>query len=70
MLIIFDFLEVIIVTWTDTLRPETLDMTSEELGEMFQGAENFPLKSMGAKRRVWRAQTRSEDPVSGNLKLK
>ena len=50
-------------------------MTSEGLGEMFEGdsadtcAVKFPLTSMGAERRVSRAQTGSEDPigVSGNF---
>ena len=45
-------------------------MTSEGLGEMFEGdsadmcAGNFPLVSMGAERRVSRAQTRERGPPS------
>ena len=43
-------------------------MTSEGLGEMFEGdsadtcAGKFPLVSMGGERTVKRAQTGSEDP--------
>ena len=49
---------------------ETSDMTSEGLGEMFEGdsadmcAGKFPLVSMGAERRVLRAQTREGGPPS------
>ena len=45
-------------------------MTSERLGEMFEGdsagmcAGIFPLVSMGAERRVSRAQTRERGPPS------
>jgi hypothetical protein len=45
-------------------------MTSEGLGEMFEGdsadtgAGKFPLVSMGAERRVSRAQTREQGPPS------
>ena len=39
-------------------------MTSEGLGEMFEGAGKFPLVSMGAERRVSRAQTRERGPPS------
>ena len=45
-------------------------MTSEGLENMFEGdsadtcAEKFPLTSMGAKRRVSRAQTRERGPPS------
>ena len=45
-------------------------MTSEGLGEMFEGdsadmcARKFPLVSMGAERRVSRAQTRERGPPS------
>ena len=45
-------------------------MTSEGLGEMFEGdsadmcAGKFPLVSMGAERRVLRAQTRERGPPS------
>ena len=45
-------------------------MTSEGLGEMFEGdsadtcAGKFPLVSMGAERRVSRAQTRERGPQS------
>ena len=45
-------------------------MTSEGLGEMFEGdsadmcARKFPLVSMGAEQRVSRAQTRERGPPS------
>ena len=44
-------------------------MTSEGLGEMFEGdsadtcAGKYPLTSMGSERRVSHAQTRGEDPI-------
>ena len=50
-------------------------MTSEGLGEMFEGdsadmcAEKFPLVSMVAERRVWRAQTRERGPHRRERKL-
>ena len=50
-------------------------MTSEGLGEMFEGdsadtcAGKFPLMSMGAKRRVSRAQTRERGPHRREWKL-
>ena len=49
---------------------ETLDMTSEGLGEMFEGDSadtctgKFPLTSLGSERRVSRAQTRERGPPS------
>ena len=39
-------------------------MTSEGLGEMFQGAGKFLLVSMGAERRVSRAHTWERGPPS------
>ena len=50
-------------------------MTSEGLGEMFEGdsadmcAENFSLVSMGAERRVNRAQTRERGPPSAPAEI-
>ena len=47
---------------------ETSDMTSDGLGEMFEGdsadtcAGKFPLMSMGGRANVKRAQPVSEDP--------
>ena len=44
-------------------------MTSEGLGEMFEGdyadmcADKFPLVSMGAEQGVKRAQTGKQDPI-------
>ena len=49
---------------------ETSDIISEGLREMFEGdsadmgARKFPLVSMGAERRVSRAQTRERGPPS------
>ena len=50
-------------------------MTSEGLGEMFEGdsadtcAGKFPLMSMGAERRVSRAQTRERGPPSARAEF-
>ena len=44
-------------------------MTSEGLGEMFEGAGKFPLVSMGAERRVSRAQTQEQGPPSALAEL-
>ena len=44
-------------------------MTSEGFGEMFEGAGKFPLVSMGAKRRVSRAQTRERGPPSALVEI-
>ena len=52
-----------------------MDMTSEGLGEMFEGdsadtcARKFPLMLMGDERTVQRAKTVSEDPHRRELKL-
>ena len=50
-------------------------MTSEGLGEMFEGdfadtcAENFPMVSMGAEQRVERAQTRERGPPAAPAEI-
>ena len=50
-------------------------MTSEGLGEMFEGdsadmcTEKFPLTSIGAERRVWRAQNRERGPPSARAEI-
>ena len=50
-------------------------MTFEWFGEMFEGdsadtcAGKFPLVSMGAERRVYRAQTRERGPPSAPAEL-
>ena len=47
-----------------------MDMTSEGLGDMFEGDSadtcggKFPLVSMGAEQRVYHAQTREQGPPS------
>ena len=54
---------------------KTLDMTSEGLGEVFEGDSadtcpgKFPLMLMGAERRVSAAQTRERGPPSALAEL-